>query len=89
MNGAPIYDVVLIWFIDWFLDLKQQVKNGLPRNVSGPLKKICQGSLFDLIIIIIIIIDKLQQSSKYRVCGEWGETINHIGSKCRNLSQNK
>ena len=32
-------------------------------------------------------IDKTQQNSKCRLCGDWGETINHIISECSKLSQ--
>ena len=32
-------------------------------------------------------IDKIQQDSKYRLCGDRGETINHIISECSKLAQ--
>ena len=32
-------------------------------------------------------IDKTQQNSKYRLCGDRDETINHIISECSNLAQ--
>ena len=32
-------------------------------------------------------IDKSQQNSKFRLCGDWDETINHIISECSKLPQ--
>ena len=32
-------------------------------------------------------IDKTQQNSKYWLCGDWDETINHIISECSKLAQ--
>ena len=32
-------------------------------------------------------IDKTQQNSKYRLCGDRDETINHIISECSKLAQ--
>ena len=43
-----------------------------------------------MIIIIMIIkarIDKTQQNSKCRLCGDRDETINHIISECSKLAQ--
>ena len=34
-------------------------------------------------------IDKTQQNSKFRSCGDRDETINHIISECRKLAQKK
>ena len=40
-------------------------------------------------IIIITRIDKTQQNSKCRLCGDRDETINHIISECSKLAQRK
>ena len=29
----------------------------------------------------------MQQNSKYRLCGDWDEIINHIISECRKVAQ--
>ena len=36
---------------------------------------------------IMVRIDKTQQTSKCRLCGDRNETINHIISECSNLAQ--
>ena len=34
-------------------------------------------------IIIIIIIDKTQENSRYRLCGDKDDTINHISERSK------
>ena len=67
-------------FVRWLiLTLNKALLNYLLAQLSHLKNKIK--------IIMIMIINKTQQNSKCRLCGDRGETINHIISECSKLAQ--
>ena len=62
-------------------------RKGFFKRETEPLLKAVQNSAIRTNHIKARI-DKMQQNSKYRRCGDRDETINHIIIKCSSLAQN-